>query len=332
MGQRDSSTMDIRNASFGAGCGAVSALLFAVISTSSPLAFPLYLVAPLPILIATLGFTQSAGLVATLTAFAVTSLLFSPLIGLIHAASISLPAWFIGYLALLARPSADPSTPDAIEWYPTGRLLFWTITLSAGLTVAGVLMLGNDYAAFVASFETMLNELIAFEPALFSGLMGADAAGSVAAIAHFLAIVAAPISAAISAVISVALLYAAGRIVKASGLLPRPWPDLATTHLPKLALPLLMATLVLTLIGSDFIGLFGRIGLAALLVGFCLQGLAVLHYLTRPIKSRRMILVMIYSIFLFLPGWPILGFAALGVADFWLHFRTRFTASSPSTL
>ena len=62
--------MNMRNYAFGAGCGAVSALLFAVIATSSPLAFPLYLVAPLPILIATLGFTHLAGLSAALVASA----------------------------------------------------------------------------------------------------------------------------------------------------------------------------------------------------------------------------------------------------------------------
>jgi Predicted membrane protein (DUF2232) len=320
--------MKMRAISFGAGCGAVSALLFAVISTSSPLAFPLYLVAPLPILIATLGFTQQAGLIASLTAFVATSILFTPLAGVIHAVSISLPSWFIGYLALLARPSNDPQNPEAVEWYPTGRLLLWTITLSALLTMVGVLMLGNDYDAFVASFERMLNELIAFEPALFSGLIGSDQSGSIASIAHFLALVAAPLSAALSTVISVVLLYAAGRIVNMSGLLPRPWPDLAATRLPKPALGLLLLSLILTLIGGDFFALFGRIGLASLIIGYCLQGLAVIHFLTRPIKSRRMMLVLIYSVFLFLPGWPILGFAAIGIADFFLDFRTRFTASS----
>ncbi len=316
--------MMLKNFGFGAGCGAVSALLFAVISTASPIAFPLYLVAPLPILIATLGFTQQAGLVASLTAFLVTSLIFSPLAGLIHAISISLPSWFIGYLALLARPIEGADNDNKVEWYPIGRLLIWNIALSAVLTIAGVLMLGSDYASFVDAFEKLLNELVEFEPAMFAGIVGADKASSISMIANILALVAAPISAAISSMISVGLLYGAARIVKASDRLPRPWPDLATTAMPKITLPIFLACLILTIVGSDFIGLFGRIGLASLLVGFCLQGLAVLHMVTRPIKSRRAMLFMIYSVFILLPGWPILGFAALGIADFWFDFRSRF--------
>jgi hypothetical protein len=94
--------------------------------------------------------------------------------------------------------------------------------------------------------------------------------------------------------------------------------------MPKIVLPVLLVCLLLTVLGSDFSGLFGRIGLASLLIGFCLQGLAVLHMVTRPLKSRRAMLVMTYSVFILLPGWPILGFAALGIADFWFDFRSRF--------
>jgi len=330
MGLRDSWTMKLVNLAFGAGCGAVSALLFAVISTASPLAFPLYLIAPLPILIATLGFTQQAGLTATFIASIATALIFSPLAGLIHAVSISLPSWFIGYLALLARPTEGADNDNHVEWYPLGRLLLWNIALSAALTIAGVWMLGSDYASFVEAFEKLLNELVIFEPTMFAGLVGADTASSISTIANILALIAAPISAAISTAIAVLLLYLAARIVKASDRLPRPWPDIAATAMPKIALPIFFVCLILVVFGTDFIGLFGRIGLASLLVGFCLQGLAVLHRITRPLKSRRVMLVMIYSVFILLPGWPILGFAALGIADFWFDFRSRFN-KSPTT-
>ncbi len=313
--------MNMRNYAFGAGCGAVSALLFAVIATSSPLAFPLYLVAPLPILIATLGFTHQAGLTAALVAFLVTSLVFSPLAGTVHALSIGFPSWLMGYLALLARSTENS---ENAEWYPLGRLLMWNVALSVMLTFTGALMLGTDYPSFVASFEELIGEMITLEPALFGTLATGDQAGTIAAIANVMALLAAPISAAISTTLSVLLLYIAGRIVKASGRLPRPWPDLASVSLPKVALPVFLLCLMLTATASDFAGLFGRIGFAALLIAYCLQGLAILHKISRPIKSRRAILVMIYSVFVLLPGWPILGFAVLGIADVWFVFRSRF--------
>ncbi|MGH6806373.1 MAG: hypothetical protein ACREEJ_05895, partial [Ensifer adhaerens] len=49
----------------GIGAGLVSALLFAVVITGSPLAVLLYSAAPLPIFIAALGWNHRAGLVAT---------------------------------------------------------------------------------------------------------------------------------------------------------------------------------------------------------------------------------------------------------------------------
>jgi len=318
--------MNTRNYAFGVGCGAVSALLFAVIATSSPLAFPLYLLAPLPLLIATLGFTHYSGLVAGLVAFLATSLFFSPLAGLVHLLSIGLPAWLMGYLALLARPT---ETSEQTEWYPVGRLLLWNVAITVTLTFIGALLLGSNYAAFVASFEELIGEMAAHEPALFGHLMSDNPATSIAAIANVMALLAAPISAAVSTVLTVVLLYSAGCIVRASGRLPRPWPDLTALALPTIALPILVLCLVLTVLTTDFAGLLGRIGFAALLVAFCLQGLAILHHITRPIKSRRAILVMIYSVFLFLPGWPILGFAVLGIADTWFSFRTRFPNPVP---
>ena len=45
----------------GAGAGLVSALLFAVVTTGNPLAIILYLVAPLPVLLAALGWNHRAG-------------------------------------------------------------------------------------------------------------------------------------------------------------------------------------------------------------------------------------------------------------------------------
>src|ERR1035438_5291786 len=42
---------------------------------------------------------------------------------------VGLPAWWLGYLALLARPASaiDPK----LEWYPVGKLVLWAALLSA---------------------------------------------------------------------------------------------------------------------------------------------------------------------------------------------------------
>jgi hypothetical protein len=141
--------------------------------------------------------------------------------------------------------------------------------------------------------------------------------------ADIFAAVAAPLSAAISVIVSILLLYCAARIVRASGRLPRPWPDLAATTMPKLVLPLTVALIALSIFTTDYTALFARTALAALVIGLCCQGLAVLHGLTRPLKSRRALLGLLYASFLLLPGWPVIGCALLGLADLWFRFRER---------
>jgi Predicted membrane protein (DUF2232) len=324
--------MAIKNVLFGVACGAVSALLFAVISTSSPLAFVLYLASPLPILIATLGFTPQAGIAASFTAAICTTILFSPYAGVVHLLSIGLPSWIMAYLALLGRKTLDDTGHEKTEWYPLGRLLFWIVALSALLSCIGVRMLAADYGSLVDAFESVIREVATLEPSYFSTGAASDAA-FIHTMADIFAAVAAPLSAAMSVIVSVILLYCAGRIVRASGRLPRPWPDLASTALPRMVLPLTAALFALSIFTTDYTALFARTALSALVIGLCLQGLAVLHGLTRPLKSRRALLGLLYASFLFLPGWPVIGCALLGLADLWFRFRERrFTPIEPPPL
>jgi hypothetical protein len=69
----------------GFGAGLASALLFAVVVTGSPLALVLSLVAPLPILIAVLGWNHRAGFVGAFAGAAAVALAFRPAAGLAFA-------------------------------------------------------------------------------------------------------------------------------------------------------------------------------------------------------------------------------------------------------
>lgn len=324
-----------RDLAFGAGCGAVSALLFAVISSGSSLALIVYLIAPLPLLIATLGFGYHAGLVAVLSSFVVTAFIFSAQVGISQLISIGLPSWFSAFLLILARPRAEGHANGDIEFYPLGNVLLWIIGVSGLLTLAGAWMLGGgtltlapDYNRFSATFTRAVEAILAYDPSLVTGL--STDADLQSMLAQVLSIIAMPISVSMSIVISVGLLWIAGRVVSASGRLPRPWPDLAMTALPRVAVPALLICLALAFVSRDYPALAGRIGVSALLTGYCLHGLAVLHAITRPLKSRRSLLFALYLVFILLPGWPIIGFALVGLADMWFSFRTRFSTTSLS--
>lgn len=300
--------------------------MFSIVATGSPLSLLLYAAAPLPVLIAAIGFTHQAGLVAALTAIVAVILIFSPVAGLAYALAIGLPAWGFGLSINLARDQ-DGKT----EWYPVGRILSWIIAFSALLTLIGSLAIASDYPGFIAAFDEFAEAIEKMDPMLFAGLDATARANAISALSRLMALVAPPISAAISVVSFALLIYLAARIVKSSGRLPRPWPDLARIALPRSAVIVLGLSIIGSVLLPDYPGLLSRITLASLAMGFCLQGLAFVHLISRPLKSRRAVLAMLYFTFLALPGWPVLGFALVGVADAWFSLKERRIADAPST-
>src|SRR2546430_8821329 len=78
----------------GVGAGAAAALLFASVISGSIAAIFLFYLAPLPILIAALGFSHIAGLIAAAVATAVGTILFRPLF--IAAPVIPFGGWWVG--------------------------------------------------------------------------------------------------------------------------------------------------------------------------------------------------------------------------------------------
>ncbi|HZQ12050.1 MAG TPA: hypothetical protein VFB31_04500, partial [Pseudolabrys sp.] len=142
----------------GIGAGAASALLFASVASGSPLSVPLFYLAPLPILIAALGWSHWAALVAALAASAALASVFSPIFFIGFLIGIGLPAWWLGYLTLLARPSAQ--TPDGLEWYPVGHLVVWAAMLSAMVVIAGIFNFGFDEQSFRSSLRSGLERML----------------------------------------------------------------------------------------------------------------------------------------------------------------------------
>src|SRR3954447_15205406 len=104
------------------GAGATSALLFASIVSGSPLSFVLANFAQLPIMLAAIGWTHMAGLLAAVIASLALAVATTGSVAIAFLLGIGLPAWWIGYLALLAR-SAPGSDPAGMEWYPVGRIV-----------------------------------------------------------------------------------------------------------------------------------------------------------------------------------------------------------------
>jgi hypothetical protein len=137
-----------------------------------------------------------------------------------------------------------------------------------------------------------------------------------------------PLAAAVLATLTSSVnLYLAGRVVKVSGRLKRPWPDLPAIRFPVAAHLGFAAALVLSFM-PGMVGTVGGIVSAALIMAYAIVGFAVLHSITRNIGGRTFILTGAYLAALVI-GWPVLAMTLLGLADAIFDFRKRVGGGSP---
>lgn len=311
------------------GAGAVAALTFAALAAGSTLSMLLFYLAPLPVMIAALGWSHWAGLLAALVGTAALTAWFGSLFFLVFLLGLALPGWWLAYLALLARPTGGG--PDApLDWYPVGRLVLWAAVLGAAAVALALPTFGSD----VDSIRDTLKE--GFARVFRARGPGGDGPLSVPGLADpeplfaLLAIALPPAAASLMTTTLLFNLWIAGRAVSVSGRLPRPWPVLSDTAFPPTAAVLLVAAIA----GSFLPGLAGLISgmfAASLSVAFTALGLAVLHALTRRLKSRGIVLSTLYAAVL-LFGWPLFAVMLVGLADAAVGLRGRFggTAAPPA--
>lgn len=306
---------------FGIGAGGVAALMFAALATGSVLSMVLFYLAPLPVMIAALGFSHIAGIAAALTGSLALFTAFNTVFAMAFLIGVGAPAWWLGYLALLARPVATNGA-EQLEWYPVGRLVFWTAILGGVVVTVVIPQFGSDAESFRAALKAGFERLFrlqtgtpANEPLKLPGISDPNL------FFEFFAIIIPPAAAALTALTLLINLWLAGRVVSLSGRLKRPWPDLHALALPTYA----SAVYALAIAGTFLPGLVGIIaGLfaASLTIAYAAHGLAVMHALLRPVKSRVIVLTGVYAaIMLF--GWPLLAIVILGLADALLDIRRR---------
>lgn len=271
----------------GIGAGLVAALLFSVVITGSPLAVVLYSAAPLPIFIAALGWNHRAGLVAIAAGATAVAVALSLTAGVAFAVIIALPAWWIAYLALLARSDGA----GHVEWYPLGNLLVWLAATAALATVGSALVMTTDYEAYRSVIARIIESLLGEMVRTRMVVMPAET--KLPELAQMLA-PAVPVGIGASFVITIASnLWLAAKAVRLSGRLPRPWPYIPATALPRQALLILALALLAASLGG-FAGVAGAAMTGALLAAFMFSGLALLHDLSRGKAWRTPMLVSVY--------------------------------------
>ncbi len=305
----------------GLGAGAAAALLFASVLSGSALSIILFYLAPLPILIAGIGWSHWSALIAALAAAASLAMIFGGFFFVAFSIGIGLPAWWLSYLTLLARPA--PNTTD-VEWYPAGRVVVWAAIFGALVVVATIPNFGWSIESFNATLRSALEKLFRAQLRTPAGtpleIPGADTKR----LLDFLVIVTPLGIAVVSTVINLANVWLAARIVRISGRLRRPWPALPQMQFAAYT-PMLLAFAVAGSFLSGMAGLIASIVAVALFTAYAALGFAVLHSVTAGIGARPMILGVAYlaSTAVYWIGFAV---ALIGIADGMLDIRGRVSA------
>ena len=311
----------------GIGAGVAAALLFASVTSGLGFSVILFYLAPLPIMIAALGWSHWAGLAAAVSAAAMIGSVFGMFFFGTFLTSVGAPAWWLGYLALLGRPVANGEAAH-MEWYPPGRLVLWAAALGAVVTGGALATLGSDESTVRSGLKSALDQVFRLQtgapadvPLQFPGIRDIDR------LIDILVVLLPPAAAVIAAITLTGNLWLAGQVVKVSGRLRRPWPDLTMLSFP----PLTAAVFGALLAGSflpDLPGLVASLCVATLTVAFAMVGFAVSHTLTRHMRGRAAVLSGVYgSVVLFV--WPVVIMTLIGVAETLFGLRRRTSRHGP---
>jgi hypothetical protein len=308
--------------------GFASALMFVSIISGAPISLLLVYFAPLPLMVAALGWGPLAATVGGITAATTIGAVFGLPHCIAFAITVALPAWWLGHLALLGRPVANVASPSddnspvvpTLEWYPIGRILLWISGFAVLTTLVGLLTLSSDIVTITATLRRALLR--------FAALRGPASAAEIEQ--HVDALVAIiPAFVAILIMLRLMLnLWLATKIAATSGRLHRAKPDLKSVTLPPMTLVALSVAIAFCFVGGLF-AMLAQIVAAALMMAYALTGFAVLHTLTLGSKNRGLWLSCTYGGVLLSGGWLVVAMMALGLADAVFGFRERYLRGRP---
>ncbi len=312
----------------GIGAGAAAALLFASVTSGSLLAVVLFYLAPLPMMIAGLGWSHWAALIAAGFGAAAIAGIFGWVFFVWFLACAGLPAWWLSYLAMLARPAAAGGNGAAptFEWYPPGRLVMWAAILAVVVVAAAIPVFGADAESFRTGLHDALAKLFginaeapAATPSSLPGISDPER------LLNFLVASLPPAAAVLATVINLFNLWLAGRTVKFSGRLARPWPQIPAMTFPRGLMAAFAVAIAVNFFGG-LIGILAGVAAAGLLMAYGVLGFAVLHTITQGMNGRGFLLGGVYAAVMVF-GWPVLALCLLGLIELAIDLRARIARS-----
>ena len=273
--------------------GLTAALAFLAAGNGGLISFLLANFAPLPLMIAAMGWTISSGLVA-------------------------LPAVC---LAALSQNKSKSGT-----YYPIGRLLAWIGWVAVFTTMTEIAIWSSEHGGYSAAsgelaqnFVPILQDIFTSGFKLPDSIQIDDLAAAFAQAVPFFSVI-------ISTLLLVANMWGAARAVQVSGRLERSFPVLPeSVRLPRHIVVIFglgcAGLLIAGQLQSPSLEVSSGMIVAGMTILFALQGMAVLHSVTRNMPFRALLLTVIYCGIIFLSLWPLMIAAIVGFADSLVSLR-----------
>ena len=314
-----------RNAIAGIGGALASVMMFySAFRGGTGLGIVLLPLLPLPALIAGLGWGMGAAVVVVLTSAVVVAAIASPGLAAVYALMLSLPALGTTHVMSLARYDDDGALT---HWYPVGRIVMAIALYGAALPVLLIAFDGGSWSAIAPDLARTI-KATASKPWVSPDWRALNDE-QIKGIADVFVQLMPALVAFYWTLFFLLNVYLAARVVKISGKLMRPWPNLHWMTFP--AGFALAPALALT--GVWFGGSLRVIGtgaLGALLVAFVLQGLSVVHAAAASRKASWL-LSLTYTALIVLGTIMTPLLALLGVGEALFHLRRR-VISIPAAL
>ncbi|MDX2264900.1 MAG: DUF2232 domain-containing protein [Hyphomicrobiales bacterium] len=296
-------------------CGVASALAYASLATQTPLAFGLFLFAPLGLFVAGLGWGGLLGLFAMSAGAALSGFLlggsgavgFALIVGLTPVVSC-----FAAERGAFAADDAPPATPLS-----PGALVAVSVSCAAVVAAALMELAGVSEPQFREQMSEFFKQenvrdmigLAAASPELFEQTLDIT-----------VSLILPAMTGAILTILMLLNFWAAASILRRSGRLMRPWPDLAVMRYPNgLAIAAILATAFAFASGGQ--QMYAAAAAGALLAAYFIMGMIVVRALASALPFRTLALAIVWASLIFLT-WPaFLLIAATGLADQFFNLR-----------
>lgn len=287
----------------GAAAGAAAALLSVGSVVQTSLSFILFVLSPLPLMLAGLGWGPVAGLTAAIISILAVMSFAGTDPAIVIALTTVIPATVAAYFGGMARLEGDQPR----EWYPLGAILFiLTVLAAAGFVAVGIYV---DFPALSAQLSVeLVKRIAAADPELARDPVATMAlANTVLKVLPFL-------QPASWLLVLIANLWLALGISRRSGVFARPKDDWPTSlKMPSRALPLFALAMAATFLDGGW-GMIAWCISGAFSMAFIFTGFAALHRFSRGKPWRATALWVAYATSLTI-GLPVIAFLFAGLYD-----------------